>query len=299
MVNREIPFYNLDMIISLGYRIKSKVATNFRKWANERLKEYMIKGFTIYDERLKGNGGGLYVETVTLGGTAKIIENHKGNTINNLYLDTDKTFAISTDSAPTSNMNIGVTTSTAPVVNSPVAITSNGSANDVEFFFSDNPNYLVRFNTNHLELHAHEFIGDYIEYDTINHRWAKRCSCGEYDTTNFLIGVDVPTAKTNLVYNGSEQIGVESAKGYTVANNKATNAGNSYIATATLEEGYIWSDGTLTPKEIAWSIAEPEEKTNPQTGDTSNINLWITMLVLSSLGLCICFTLGKKNFLKI
>ena len=48
------------MIISLGYRIKSKVATNFRKWATERLKEYMIKGFTMDDERLKGNGGGNY-----------------------------------------------------------------------------------------------------------------------------------------------------------------------------------------------------------------------------------------------
>lgn len=60
MVNREIPYYNLDMIISLGYRIKSKVATNFRRWATERLKEYMIKGFTIDDERLKGNGGGNY-----------------------------------------------------------------------------------------------------------------------------------------------------------------------------------------------------------------------------------------------
>ena len=59
-VNRELPFYNLDMIISLGYRIKSKVATNFRKWATERLKEYMIKGFTMDDERLKGKGGGNY-----------------------------------------------------------------------------------------------------------------------------------------------------------------------------------------------------------------------------------------------
>lgn len=59
-VSREIPFYNLDMIISLGYRIKSKVATNFRKWATERLKEYMIKGFTMDDERLKGNAGGNY-----------------------------------------------------------------------------------------------------------------------------------------------------------------------------------------------------------------------------------------------
>ena len=58
-VAREIPFYNLDMIISLGYRVKSIIATNFRRWATERLKEYMIKGFTMDDERLKGNSGGI------------------------------------------------------------------------------------------------------------------------------------------------------------------------------------------------------------------------------------------------
>ena len=59
-VARELPFYNLDMIISLGYRVKSSTATHFRKWATQRLKEYIIKGFTIDDERLKGNGGGNY-----------------------------------------------------------------------------------------------------------------------------------------------------------------------------------------------------------------------------------------------
>lgn len=59
-VERKVKYYNLDMIISLGYRIKSKVATNFRRCATERLKEYMIKGFTMDDERLKGNGGGNY-----------------------------------------------------------------------------------------------------------------------------------------------------------------------------------------------------------------------------------------------
>lgn len=59
-IERKVKYYNLDMIISLGYRIKSKIATNFRKWATERLKEYMIKGFTMDDERLKGNGGGNY-----------------------------------------------------------------------------------------------------------------------------------------------------------------------------------------------------------------------------------------------
>lgn len=59
-VERNVKYYNLDMIISLGYRIKSKVATNFRRWATQKLKEYLIKGFTIDDERLKGNGGGSY-----------------------------------------------------------------------------------------------------------------------------------------------------------------------------------------------------------------------------------------------
>ena len=56
-VKREIEHYNLDMIISLGYRINSKVATKFRQWATERLKEYIVKGFTLDDERLKNDGG--------------------------------------------------------------------------------------------------------------------------------------------------------------------------------------------------------------------------------------------------
>lgn len=59
-VTREIPYYNLDMIISLGYRVKSMIATHFRRWATELLKEYMVKGFTMDDERLKKLGGGNY-----------------------------------------------------------------------------------------------------------------------------------------------------------------------------------------------------------------------------------------------
>lgn len=58
--NYNILHYNLDMIISLGYRIKSKIATNFRRWATERLKEYIIKGFAIDDDRLKNLGGSNY-----------------------------------------------------------------------------------------------------------------------------------------------------------------------------------------------------------------------------------------------
>ncbi|RWZ78326.1 MAG: cell filamentation protein Fic [Candidatus Microsaccharimonas sossegonensis] len=59
-VVREIEHYNLDMIISLGYRIKSSVATKFRIWATQRLREYIVKGFAMDDERLKEAGGGKY-----------------------------------------------------------------------------------------------------------------------------------------------------------------------------------------------------------------------------------------------
>jgi len=52
-VRRELEFYNLDMIISVGYRIKSLIATRFRIWATHQLKEYIIKGFVMDDKRLK------------------------------------------------------------------------------------------------------------------------------------------------------------------------------------------------------------------------------------------------------
>lgn len=52
-VRRNLEYYNLDMIISVGYRVKSHIATRFRIWATQRLKEYIIKGFTMDDERLK------------------------------------------------------------------------------------------------------------------------------------------------------------------------------------------------------------------------------------------------------
>ena len=56
----QVEYYNLDVIISVGYRVKSLRGTQFRIWATQRLKEYMIKGFALDDERLKGNGGGNY-----------------------------------------------------------------------------------------------------------------------------------------------------------------------------------------------------------------------------------------------
>ncbi len=59
-VSRKVKIYNLDAIISVGYRINSEVAVRFRQWATARLKEYIVKGFAMDDERLKNLGGGGY-----------------------------------------------------------------------------------------------------------------------------------------------------------------------------------------------------------------------------------------------
>src|SRR3989338_287421 len=53
-------YYNLDVIISVGYRVKSIQGTKFRQWATARISEYLVQGFTMNDEFLKNNGGGLY-----------------------------------------------------------------------------------------------------------------------------------------------------------------------------------------------------------------------------------------------
>ncbi len=61
-VTRDIEFFNLDIIISVGYRVKSLRGTQFRIWATQRLREYIVKGFTMDDERLKQSGGGAYFD---------------------------------------------------------------------------------------------------------------------------------------------------------------------------------------------------------------------------------------------
>ena len=61
-VTREVDYFNLDVIISVGYRVKSHRGTQFRIWATQRLREYIIKGFALDDERLKQAGGGNYFD---------------------------------------------------------------------------------------------------------------------------------------------------------------------------------------------------------------------------------------------
>ena len=63
-IQRNIDFYNLDVIISVGYRVNSIRGTQFRIWATDRLREYIIKGFTMDDERLKNVGNGNYFDEI-------------------------------------------------------------------------------------------------------------------------------------------------------------------------------------------------------------------------------------------
>src|SRR6266700_371654 len=58
----QVEFFNLDVIISVGYRVKSQRGTQFRIWATQRLRDYIVKGFALDDERLKQRGGGNYFE---------------------------------------------------------------------------------------------------------------------------------------------------------------------------------------------------------------------------------------------
>jgi hypothetical protein len=61
-VQRQVEFYNLDVIISVGYRVKSLRGTQFRIWATQRLREFIVKGFTLDDERLKEGGSAYFDE---------------------------------------------------------------------------------------------------------------------------------------------------------------------------------------------------------------------------------------------
>lgn len=217
-----------------------------------------MTGGEISGNTASGNGGGAYVyDTFCVGGTAVIKDNFKGENINNLFLPDKKVLVIGSGAQKPTTMSIGVLTATAPVEDVPVPVTLNGSAEDIAKFIPDDDTYVMLFDTDHLVLstrHEHNFTGDYVNYDTVNKKWAKKCKCGEYDTENALTGADIPKAQKDLIYNAGVQTGVLSSKGYTVSGNTGTDAGDGYVATAKLVDGYIWSDGTFADKEIPWSI---------------------------------------------
>ena len=96
-VHREIDHYNLDMIIALGYRVQSPIAVRFRRWATQRLHEYIQKGFTMDDERLK-QGGNRYLKELL----QRIRDIHSSK--RNFYQQVTDIYATSTDYDPRAKM---------------------------------------------------------------------------------------------------------------------------------------------------------------------------------------------------
>ena len=82
-----------------------------------------------------------------------------------------------------------------------------------------------------------------------------------------ILCVYAPAGKT-LIYNGEEQTGVDSSEGYTLSGTVSAKAAGSYQATATLNEGNIWSDGTTAPKAITWKIDKAAAKVTEPIGKT-------------------------------
>ncbi len=96
-VQRPITHYNLDMVIALGYRVQSQMATRFRRWATQRLHEYIQKGFTMDDDRLKQGGNRYFRELLQ-----RIRDIHASE--RNFYQQVTDTYATSIDYDPRNDM---------------------------------------------------------------------------------------------------------------------------------------------------------------------------------------------------
>ena len=96
-VEREVEHYNLDMVIALGYRVQSQVATRFRRWATQRLHEYIQKGFAMDDERLKQVGNRYFRELLQRIRDIRSSER-------NFYQQVTDIYATATDYDPRDNM---------------------------------------------------------------------------------------------------------------------------------------------------------------------------------------------------
>jgi len=96
-VKRQMSHYNLDMIIAVGYRVKSQVATRFRQWATQRLREFIQKGFTLDDDRLKGKGNRYFRELLQRIRDIRSSER-------NLYQQVTDIFITSIDYDPNANL---------------------------------------------------------------------------------------------------------------------------------------------------------------------------------------------------
>ena len=121
-VKRNVVHYNLDMIIALGYRVQSQVAVRFRRWATQRLHEYIQKGFAMDDERLKQGGNRYFRELLQRIRDIRSSER-------NFYQQVTDIYATAVDYDPRSDMTMAAsirrTTAVALTVNQSVVSKNN------------------------------------------------------------------------------------------------------------------------------------------------------------------------------
>ena len=145
-----------EFTMSENSRISYNSSTGSIGGANVNIGTFKMTGGSI-DHNTGGFAGGVLANgNVTIGGTAKITDNKlsSNNTASNVYLANNKYIALDTGNAPASGMKVGVTTQNSPAEGTPKKFTTNGTENDLQYFFSDKADYYVNFNTNekYLEL---------------------------------------------------------------------------------------------------------------------------------------------------
>ncbi len=199
---------------------------------------YIAQGgvFRMASGTISGNTAQNGVGGVYNGGTLSVCGNARifGNTAGNVYLPTGRTVTVSAALGDSASIGVAVENPTAGVI---VAAAASGVTLDEAAagkFTSEDSGYHIALSGGKLVL-----------------------------ASDAPTPVDVPAAVRGLVYNGQTQIGVNPGTGYTLSGAvSAVNAG-SYTATATLDSGYQWSDGSAEPKTVAWSIA----RKTPTPGD--------------------------------
>ena len=192
--------------------------------------DFHMYGGEIRDNTAGTDGGGVYLEynTMFLSG-ASMITGNKGRSgkVNNLHLGANSSIKIC--GALTGAIGVTVPSFKQPTVASPtmIAYDAGNYPDSVKCVTSDNPDYTVKIDS---QVPSH---------------WVLTVA-----------KVIAPTAIANLTYNGTSQTGVASGAGYTLSGTVTATDAGTYEATATLDSGYVWSDGTAEPKTISWSIAK-------------------------------------------
>ncbi len=231
-----------------------------------------ISGNTLGDVK-DMRGAGVYAAAdanITLGGTAKITGNADGKkNASNIFLYTGETFTIDTEILPATGMQVGVTTQTKPTDATPTDITTNGEANDANYFSSDDSAYKVNFSNNHLEL---------------------KVSTTDKPTADSKIVIDQVVVAGNKIKSGDTEVEVKTASGTNIPTEKlndvasATNAvlNNKAVASYTnigLDKATEDSNDTIV---AALKAEATKQSVDPNLVTDTDIDKYLNIKLVSA-----------------